>query len=331
MLFSFLEHRKYVIILLIYGGNNMDVFIIIGIILCVTIVIMYYIVKHYLNLVVTRPVKDCEILYEKECARGLIDKVFYEGLKKEEVFLVTKDGLKLKGIYIEGDRSLGKTMVFVHGITVGTATSIKYTKMFIDRGYSILMYDQRRHGESEGKYSTFGYLEKQDLDLWIEWLIKRNGENEIIGLHGESMGAATVLQYAEVNKYVKFIIADCGYSDMNELMKFRMKEDTKYPTFPLINLASLRAKRIAKFSFSDVSPIEAIRNSDIPILFIHGKEDKFVPTFMSEKMCQAKNKGISKLYITEGAAHAESFAVDREKYEQVVLEFINETIRKKIY
>ncbi|WP_278319541.1 alpha/beta hydrolase [Clostridium tepidiprofundi] len=213
--------------------------------------------------------------------------------------------------------------MIVHGITVGIPTSIKYMRMFLDRGWNVLMYNQRRHGASEGKYSTYGYYEKYDLDLWVNWVVNRNGEDGIIGLHGESMGAATVLQYADINKYVDFIIADCAYSDMNELMKFRIKEDIKLPAFPMLKFVELKSKRRARFSFKDVSPINSIKYNEIPVLFIHGKNDKFVPTYMSEKMYEVK-KGMKRIYLADGAAHACSIEVDKQKYEEVVFEFINE-------
>lgn len=67
-----------------------------------------------------------------------------------------------------------------------------------------------------------------------------------------------------------------------------MKNDYHLPSFPLINFTALKAKHKAKFKFSDVSPIEAVKMSSLPVMFIHGKEDKFVPAYMSEDMYNAK-------------------------------------------
>lgn len=289
-------------------------------------ILTYGLVIHYFSQVVTRKLTNEEDMFREQIDRGLIDQRYYESLNKEEVYITSKDGLKLRGIYIESEKYSNKTMIFVHGITVGLIWSIKYIDMFIKRGWNVLIYDQRRHAMSEGKYSTYGYYEKEDLDLWVNWLIDKKGKEEIIGLHGESMGAATVLQYAAINKYVKFIIADCGFSDLRELLERKVRDDYHGLLYPIIKLSNLRAKRKAKFKFEWVSPIEVVKNAEIPMMFIHGDKDKFVPWDMSIKMYEAKIKGVKKLYIAEGAAHARSIEVDKDRYENEVMEFVNQVL-----
>lgn len=312
-----IKHQETILI------ERSDVIIkILLVILIILFLIVCFDVEYGFKQVVTRKTQSEEELLKEGQGRGIIGRDKYEKLKKEEVFITSGDGLKLRGIYIEGDGKSRKSMVFVHGITVGIPWSLRYIDMFVKRGWNILVYDQRRHGRSEGKYSTYGFYEKQDLDLWVNWLIKRNGKEEIIGIHGESMGAATALQYLTINKYASFVISDCAYSDLNELLRYHMKKDYHLPSFPLLNLTSLKAKYKAKFSFNDVSPIEAVKTSKIPVMFIHGKEDKFVPTYMSVDMYNAK-KGIKKLYIVEGAEHACSIEVDKKNYEKEVMDFID--------
>lgn len=291
----------------------------------IIVVIIYIAVSYNFSQTVKRKICNPEELFKQGRERNFFDEKEYNSYKKEKVEVKTKDGLTLKGIYIEGDKTENNTIIFVHGITVGIPWSIKYIKMFIVRGWNVLMYDQRRHGYSEGEYSTFGYYEKEDLDIWVNWVKNRNGEKGIIGLHGESMGAATVLQYAPLNKYAKFLIADCPYSDLEELLRYEIK-NAHFPTFPVLQLTSAKVMRKAKFKFSEVKPIQDIKKSDIPILFIHGKEDKFVPCNMSEKMFEIK-KGMKKIYIAEGAAHARSFETNRERYEKEVFDFITEVIK----
>lgn len=292
------------------------------------IIIIYMITLLNFDLVVKRKVCDQKEIYENQIQRGLFDRDKYEKLKKENVEIISKDGLKLRGVYIEGDKGIGRTMIFVHGITVGIPFSIKYIDMFISRGWSVLMYDQRRHGMSEGKYSTYGFYEKDDLDLWVNWVAARNGKNTIIGLHGESMGAATVLQYLPINKHASFAIADCAYSDLDELLAYHMKHDYHLPSFPFVNLSSLMARKRAKFSFKDVSPIKAVENVEIPVLFVHGSIDTFVPCYMSEEMYNAK-KGKKAIYIADGAKHACSIEVNKEKYEDEVMKFIDEVLESR--
>ena len=292
------------------------------IVLIILILICYLDAEYGFKQIVTRKICSEEQLFSEGQAKGIIDKDKYEKLDKEEIIITSGDGLKLRGIYIKGDSKLRRSIIFVHGITVGIPWSLRYIDMFVKRGWNILVYDQRRHGRSEGKYSTYGFYEKEDLDLWVNWLIERNGKEAIIGIHGESMGAATALQYLTINKYASFVISDCSFSDLNELLKYHMKNDYHLPSFPLINFTALKAKHKAKFKFSDVSPIEAVKMSSLPVMFIHGKEDKFVPAYMSEDMYNAK-KGIKKLYMVKGAEHARSVEVDKEGYEREVMDFID--------
>lgn len=285
--------------------------------------IVFKAVLFYYSELVDMKVSDYEELYQKQRAKGLFDNKYYESLNKEDVSLTTDDGFKLKGAYFKGSSNADKTIIIVHGITVNMATSIKYMQMFAKRGWNVLMYDHRRHGKSEGQFTTYGYLEKHDLDKWVNWIKDKNPNNCLLGLHGESMGAATVLQYAGINKFVDFIIADCGFSDLNKLLRIRMKEDYHSILIPLIPLTKARVYRKVKFKIKDVSPISIIKNSSIPTLFIHGKEDRYVPAFMSVEMYEAKQTN-KKIYLVEGAKHADSIRVDRERYEKEVFDFIDE-------
>lgn len=293
--------------------------------LLVILIIMYLLTNYYFSQVVTRKVDNEEEMFKAQIERNLIDDKFYNSLKKENITLKSFDGLKLRGEFI--DNNSDKTIIFCHGITVGLIWSIKYIDMFYERGWNILLYDHRRHGQSEGKYSTYGYLEKKDLDLWVKWIVDKKGNNSVIGLHGESMGAATVLQYININEYVKFIIADCAYSDLMELLTRKIKEEYTILLYPILYLSNLKSRIRAKFDYRWIKPIECVKKTNIPIMFIHGNNDKFVPWDMSVAMYKAKVNGMKKLYIAEKAAHARSIEVNKQKYEEEVMSFIEEVLK----
>jgi uncharacterized protein len=277
---------------------------------------------NYITLGKRRSLDECFNLNEKD---GLYSKCEFENLIKEEVKVKTIDGLTLRGMFIERFKKNKKIVIIVHGYNLAFPRSLQFMEMFCKEGFNVLIIDQRGHGRSDGKYATYGYYEKYDLDLWVQWVIERVGEEAVIGLHGQSMGGATALEYVLINKYVKFIIADCPYSDAWKLMKHQFTKINHVPMFPCAFITNFNLKRKAKFSFKDISPISSIKDKDIPIMFIHGSEDNFVPTYMSEEMFNIK-QGYKKLLIVEGAAHANAYATNKELYEKEVNSFIEEVL-----
>jgi fermentation-respiration switch protein FrsA (DUF1100 family) len=242
----------------------------------------------------------------------------------QHVEIISCDNLKLRGVYIQGDKTLNKTMIIVHGYMVSCIWSLQFAKVFLNEGWSVLVVDQRRHGKSEGKYSTYGYMEKYDLDLWVDWVINKNGSDCVIGLHGQSMGGATVLEYTAINKYAKFIIADCPYSDMAKLIAHQISF-RHLPVHPIINYFDFLLSAKAGFRMKDVSPIKVMEKSSIPIMFIHGALDNFVPTYMSKEMYDAKT-GNKKLLIIDGAKHGFSYITNKSLYEKEMMDFVHQIV-----
>lgn len=301
------------------------------IILCVVIIFLlslFFTSNYLLGLVINRKLHDEEEALNNLASRNAINLDFFNSLDKEEITITSTDGLKLNGILIKNTKKTNKYIILVHGIGIGYVGSLKYLESFYDRDFNILIISQRRHGKSEGKYSTYGYFEKYDLDCWVEYLINRFGESIYLGLHGESMGAGTVLQYPELNKHVKFIIADCGYSDMITLIKSQIRHDfSKYLRlflYIVLKLSRIRAIFKAKFDFRKVSPIKVVEETELPILFIHGKEDYFVPWNMSVDMFEKKLHGYRQLLLVDNAEHANSIETNKTLYEESIDTFFNE-------
>lgn len=276
----------------------------------------------YMTLGIRRSLEECFALNEKD---GLYKREQFEQISKEEAEVTTLDGLTLRGSFLENFRETKRVVIIVHGYNLSHATSLQFIEMFFKEGFNVLIVDQRGHGRSQGKYATYGYYEKYDLNEWVKWIIKKIGEDAVIGLHGQSMGAATVLEYASINKHAKFIIADCPYSDAWQLIKHQFAELNHVPVFPIAFAADFRLRRKARFSLKDVSPINSIKDKDIPVMFVHGSKDNFVPTCMSEEMYKAK-QGYKKLLIIDGASHANAYSTNKELYEEEVKSFINEVL-----
>ncbi|NLG89539.1 MAG: alpha/beta hydrolase [Clostridiaceae bacterium] len=266
------------------------------------------------------PLRNMEKISEYESQNPSFDIEWYEKLDKEDVTIPSPFGYMISGTFIRNERSDGRTIIFCHGVTVSRICMVKYAAMYYRRGWNLFLYDHRRHGNSGGKTTTYGYFEKHDLKAVVDYVRGKIG-SAIIGIHGESMGAATLLQYAGMEDKADFYIADCPYSSLWELLRYLLKRDYHLPAFPLMQIADIFIRLQAKFSVISVNPYDDVKNINKPVLFIHGEADDYVPTSMSIEMHKAK-KGFAEIYIAPGAGHALSMRTDPETYENVVFSFM---------
>ncbi|PQF21745.1 alpha/beta hydrolase [Enterococcus mundtii] len=236
------------------------------------------------------------------------------------------DGLKLSAIYLPATDS-HKTAIVAHGYMGDAETMANYAKMFHDLGYNVLVPDARGHGKSEGDYIGFGWHERKDYVKWIDQVLETNGQSEEIVLYGISMGAATVMMTSgeSLPTNVKAIIEDCGYSSVNEELAYQLNELFGLPPFPLIQVTSLMTKIRAGYFFGEADAIKQLEKNKLPMLFIHGDADTFVPYEMLDKVYQATN-GPKEKYVVPGAEHAKAYSVDPEKYQKTVSNFLEKYV-----
>ncbi len=253
---------------------------------------------------------------------GLIDPLAWEKQPKEAVQVPSPYGYTLAGYFVPFPGS-HKTVIILHGITASIGTSIKYMDIFQRHGFNVLLMDLRMHGESGGRNCTYGYYEKYDLKATVDWVYQRMGMGGVVGVHGESLGASIALQYAAVDDRAGFIVANCGYSDLRELLAYRLKYDYHLPGWLFLPLSDFFCTIISGMSFDAVSPIRDIPHIQAPVCFIHGADDKYVPLEMAKQMFNAKLRGIRHLYVASGARHAEAYVVDAEAYGKNIEEFLS--------
>lgn len=278
---------------------------------------------YYLSGLVIQPrTRSREDTLQTECEKGNICRKDFERLPKEEVRIPSGYGYELCGYYFPNGKS-GKTVIICHGITYTIFGSVKYMEIFMKRGYNILIYDHRNHGDSGGSNTTFGYFEKHDLKACTDWVLEKCGNNCIVGLHGESMGAAIALQNIAIDPRIAFCVADCSFSDLSMLLEYRLRVEFKLPSFPAILLTSLFTWLRTGASPKAISPISDIAGVETPVFFIHGQEDLYIPTQMSIDMYNVK-KGTRKLYLAPNARHAEAVVKNSEEYDRQVGEFLKE-------
>lgn len=302
------------------------VYIIIFVVLLIIAVALLALAQNVFNKITRMQVRSSDDMLQILEQSGTFTKQRFHELSKQKVHITSFDGLQLHGYIIKAINNSPRWIIIVHGYTANLQLSTQYIDLFQQEGFNILLVDQRRHGESEGEFSTYGYKEKYDVESWVTMLTTQYGEDIIVGLHGQSLGGGTVLEYLSIAQpNVKFVIADCPYSDLTELIGYQIKVLNKTPLFPLLNLVNWFLKRKAGFTLEQVSPIKAVKNSLLPVMFIHGTEDTYVPTQMSVDMYNMK-QGAKKLLLIQKAVHANAFRVDPELYTSETIQFIRSSL-----
>jgi alpha-beta hydrolase superfamily lysophospholipase len=241
----------------------------------------------------------------------------------EDVEITTKDGLKLVGRFFENPVKTDKTVLCMHGYTSeGKRDFAGIAQFYIAEGYNVLLPDHRAHGRSEGKYIGFAVLDRFDGLLWLDVITKKYPNGSIV-MTGISMGGATVLQMSEFDlpKNVKAIIADCPFTSVKAELSFQLKRLFHLPAFPLVDIVSYICKKKAGYTFDEASSSAAVGNAKVPILFIHGGADVFIPSQMSAE-CYENCPTEKKLVIVDGAGHGQSHYTDGKLYETSVKEFL---------
>ncbi|GEN85734.1 alpha/beta hydrolase [Oceanobacillus sojae] len=240
------------------------------------------------------------------------------------------DGLDLQGYYLEAKQPTKKVVIFAHGyLGRGKDMSLFGQHYYEDLGYNVFTADMRGHGESEGDYIGFGWHDRLDLINWIDQVIERVGDDAEIVLHGVSMGGSTVLMASgeELPANVKAIVADASYTDANDLFAYHLDRMFHLPAFPFIPSTSLVTQIRAGYDLKEASALDQVEKAKVPILFIHGKKDVFVPTEMTEELYE-NTKTEKELLLVDGASHGESFVKDETLYKKTLDEFLERFVKE---
>lgn len=251
-------------------------------------------------------------------------KQWFWAQEKERITMKSYDGLRLAAYYLPAKEESGKVLILMHGYrNDGFGDFAGLVRFYHEQGYNLLVPHQRSHGESEGEYICFGVKERYDLKQWAEYIARRFQGDCRIFLSGISMGGATVLMAAglELPGQVKGIIADCAYTSPWDIFASVLQSDFHLPKTPVLQVADWICRRKAGFAFKECSTIDCMRTNRIPVLFIHGGADTFVPASMSYRNyaeCAAEKE----LYIVKNAAHATSSLAAPEGYRRKVMEFM---------
>lgn len=255
--------------------------------------------------------------------------LWFNEQKLEEFEMINDRNLRLRAYLLRAEKPSDVYVFCSHGYrSSGRGEFCLMSKFYHDKGFNVFMVDHQASGESDGTYIGFGYHEYHDCLKWLDYMLEVFGANIQIILHGVSMGSATVMMMngEKLPQNVKFTVADCGYTSAYDQFAHNAKS-MHVPAFPIMNVANAFNRRISGYDFKDANPLEAVSKAVLPMLFVHGGSDDFVPTHMVGKLYEACASADKKMLIVEGAGHAESYPTDSAAYEAMICEFTDKYIK----
>ena len=249
-------------------------------------------------------------------------------LPHERVYITSRDGLKLAGDWYPGQP--GRSVhICCHGYRgLGVRDFCGGAQSLLARGDGVLLIHERAQGDSQGHTMTFGIREREDVALWAEYCAERFPGAPLF-LHGISMGAATVLMTSALPlpAAVKGILADCPYDVPKDIIALTAKKHAGPLAGLLWPFLTIGAFLFGNgLRFKNVCCHEAVKHANVPILIIHGEDDRFVPAYMSEPMAAANPALVTRVTFPN-AGHGMSYLMDTPRYQAMTEAFLNKCLR----
>lgn len=247
----------------------------------------------------------------------------YDFYDKEDYIVKGLDGYELHctSVSTPETRGTGLYMIMTHGHNANKFAEVKFIDIYIDLGFSCIIYDVRGHGLNEKAICSMGLYEAQDLNYLIEDTFSRFGDVDILGLQGESMGTSTNLNALKYTDKVDFVVADCGFESLTYMLH-DMYNDMHLPPFGFC--AEVGFKLIYHIDPAEVSAIDALKGKNVPILFVHGEADDWIDVENSEDMYnEACKYAHSELWLVPEAKHVKCRKVaGKEAYQEHIVNFL---------
>lgn len=247
----------------------------------------------------------------------------------QDTLIRSERGERLHALYVRAAQPTGKTAVIVHGYTDNAVRMLPIGYLYSRQlGCNILLPDLHAHGESEGEAVRMGWLDRLDVLRWMDTANELFGDSTRMVVHGISMGAATMMMVSgeTLPAYVKCFVEDCGYTSVWDEFSGELKNQFGLPTFPLLDVTSWLCGLRYNWTFREASALEQVKKCTLPMFFIHGDKDDFVPTWMVHPLYEAK-PAPKELWLVPGAAHAVSYKENKVEYTRRVRDFTGKYIR----
>ncbi|MGL5531805.1 MAG: alpha/beta hydrolase [Culicoidibacterales bacterium] len=247
----------------------------------------------------------------------------YETLTKTAHTIMSHDGLQLFAELYPVEQETNKLLILVHGYKNNRIASLQYVPLFLSLGYDVVTIDQRSHGQSQGKFATYSYLEQVDLAKWINYFADNYEE---IGLHGHSMGGSTVLALAN-HAQVDYIISEAGLTSAAQGVLSHVQNRMKLPkwlSYLVVVATNIYTCLFAKFSLFRTQPGKIAEASSTPIFLIHGTNDEVVPSWLSQQLSSNRKKGQQKIWLIPNGDHKSLYQNQAAEYDQQIINFLTQ-------
>lgn len=237
---------------------------------------------------------------------------------------VVSDGLTIRGWYVEGSSDCG--LLFFHGRGMNREQSIDWTVPFEDFGCHMVLFDHRAMGESDGRFHTFGALERDDGALMLELLLRRAElAPSQVGLVGPSYGGATALQMLPDHQDLAFVLADSAYASMYDVASYQAEEQFGKAVTYLVPITAILSELRAGFDIQDAAPERTIVGNEVPVLLMHDVDDPYTPFEHSERIAAADPDGPLELVPFSGDSdHHQMVRTQTARYKAIVSAFISD-------
>ena len=259
--------------------------------------------------------------------------------RKLETTQLSGFGLRFKPLRVRGARAVilrgyfihaltvkaRATIIVLHGIGSAKETYFGFARWLAEQGFNVVVYDQRAHGRSGGKYCTFGFYEKQDVSKVIDKILRRYSQLPI-GIHGTSLGGAVAIQALAIEKRLSFGIIESTFNTLENVLEEYAHDMFKFRSRWLVRRILSRAATIAQFQPFDIKPVESCRNIEQPMLMIHGDADEKIPINFNLDNFNALKTSDKEFFVVKGAGHENVGEIGGTKYQQKLLDFLNRCV-----
>jgi fermentation-respiration switch protein FrsA (DUF1100 family) len=253
------------------------------------------------------------------------------GIQVQDVSITSFDSTTLKGWWMEASKE-APTIVILHGVKQNRTDVLRAALVLRRECFNVLMFDGRAHGDSGGRYVTYGFFERRDVESALQWLIAEKGVRmDAVGLAGESMGAAIALQVAAANPWIRAIWVDSPFASLKRIAAEFASRTTHLPPSvlsPLLWTTIRVANYRGKFDVEMVDPLGLAAQIKSPVFVVHGTADQLIETSHSIAIYKSLG-GKKELWLVEGARHARAVRHVKNEYSDRIIHFFRENLSAK--